>query len=181
MSSQEATNILFLLKALQQDMADVHDRITALELNDKCMTRIEQHLSLLPLPDISSNIQNSDILIDPPVIPNSVETNLTSQSINLSSQTPLNILPPSFTPSSPAKAPISASSTVTISSCSSSSSVPSTVSSPTHTRDEIQAINVKHSAIENNLHMLSNFISGFIESITSYSSSSNSASAAGSN
>ncbi|GBB85658.1 hypothetical protein RclHR1_12140007 [Rhizophagus clarus] len=52
MSPHEAANILSLLKSLQQDMADVRDRITALELNDRRMTRIEQHLGLLPRPDI---------------------------------------------------------------------------------------------------------------------------------
>ncbi|GET04464.1 hypothetical protein RCL_jg7872.t1 [Rhizophagus clarus] len=34
LSSQEASEILSLLKALQQDMANVRDRITALELNN---------------------------------------------------------------------------------------------------------------------------------------------------
>ncbi|GBB86439.1 hypothetical protein RclHR1_12880009 [Rhizophagus clarus] len=41
MSPHEAANILSLLKSLQQDMADVRDRITALELNDRRMTRIK--------------------------------------------------------------------------------------------------------------------------------------------
>ncbi|GBC05505.1 hypothetical protein RclHR1_06260011 [Rhizophagus clarus] len=40
-SPHEAANILSLLKSLQQDMAEVRDRITALELNDRHMTRIE--------------------------------------------------------------------------------------------------------------------------------------------
>ncbi|GBB96755.1 hypothetical protein RclHR1_28250002 [Rhizophagus clarus] len=47
MSPHEAANILSLLKSLQQDMAEVRDRITALELNDRRMTRIEQHLGVL--------------------------------------------------------------------------------------------------------------------------------------
>ncbi|GBB92763.1 hypothetical protein RclHR1_20510002 [Rhizophagus clarus] len=46
LSQQEASEILSLLKALQQDMADVCDRITALELNDQHMTRIERHIGL---------------------------------------------------------------------------------------------------------------------------------------
>ncbi|GBB91031.1 hypothetical protein RclHR1_18120002 [Rhizophagus clarus] len=41
LSSQDASEILSLLKALQQDMADVRERITALELNDQHMTHIE--------------------------------------------------------------------------------------------------------------------------------------------
>ncbi|GBB96143.1 hypothetical protein RclHR1_26930004 [Rhizophagus clarus] len=78
--------------------------------------------------------------------------------------------------------PISASSPVATLNSSSSSSTPNTVSSPIQTCDEIQAINVKHSAIENKLEMLaSTSISSFIRSITSSSSFTNSASAAGSN
>ncbi|GET02912.1 hypothetical protein RCL_jg24787.t1 [Rhizophagus clarus] len=46
LSQQEASEILSLLKALQQDMADVRDHITALELNDQRMTRIERHIGL---------------------------------------------------------------------------------------------------------------------------------------
>ena len=69
MSPHEAANILSLLKSLQQDMADVRDRITALELNDRRMSRIEQHLGLLPPPDISTTRQTSEMLIDAPVIP----------------------------------------------------------------------------------------------------------------
>ncbi|GBB87300.1 hypothetical protein RclHR1_13730010 [Rhizophagus clarus] len=41
MSPHEAANILSLLKSLQQDMAEVCDRITAIELNDRRMTHIE--------------------------------------------------------------------------------------------------------------------------------------------
>ncbi|GES94406.1 hypothetical protein RCL_jg5805.t1 [Rhizophagus clarus] len=55
MPPQEAANILSLLKALQQDMVEVCNRITALKLNDRCMTRIEQHLGLLSSPDTSAN------------------------------------------------------------------------------------------------------------------------------
>ncbi|GBB95025.1 hypothetical protein RclHR1_24620004 [Rhizophagus clarus] len=104
-SPQEATNILSLLKALQQDMADVCDRITALELNDRRMTRIEQHLGLLPPPDISPNIQTSDMLIDPLIIPDPIVTYSSSRPAAPTLPAPLNPLQPSFTPSSPAKAP----------------------------------------------------------------------------
>ncbi|GBC08589.1 hypothetical protein RclHR1_08240009 [Rhizophagus clarus] len=162
-------------------MAEVCDRITALELNDRCMTRIEQHLSLLSTPDISANNQNSDMLIDPPAVSNPIIMQMSSQSAALTVQKPLNPLLPSFIPSSPIRAPISTSSTVAIPNGSFSSSTPNSVSFPTQTRDKIQAINAKHSAIKNKLDMLANSISGFIRSITSSSSSTNSASTAGSN
>ncbi|GES94399.1 hypothetical protein GLOIN_2v1673942 [Rhizophagus clarus] len=55
MPPHEAANILSLLKALQQDMADVRNRITALELNDQHMARIEQHLGLSSPLDTSNN------------------------------------------------------------------------------------------------------------------------------
>ncbi|GBB95349.1 hypothetical protein RclHR1_25130001 [Rhizophagus clarus] len=133
-------------------MAEVCDRITALELNDRRMTRIEQHLGLLPPPDIPATNQTSDMLIDAPAISDSTATLLELPS-------PLLLISPEI--SSPFY----------------SQAVPSS----TQTCDEIQAINAKHSAIENKLDMLSNSISGFIRSITSSSSSSNSASTAGSN
>ncbi|GBB86317.1 hypothetical protein RclHR1_12740003 [Rhizophagus clarus] len=180
-SPHEAANILSLLKALQQDMAEVRNRITALELNDRRMICIEQHLGLLFPPVIPANNQASDMLIDPPANTTPIVTQVSSQPAALTAQKPLNSLLPSFIPSRPDKTPISASSTVAIPTSSSSSSTPNMVSSPTQTHDKIQAINAKHSAIENKLDMLANSISGFIRSITSSSSSSNSVSTAGSN
>ncbi|GBB91035.1 hypothetical protein RclHR1_18120006 [Rhizophagus clarus] len=75
-------------------------------------------------------------------------------------------------------APISA--PVDIPDISSLSSASHMAPSSTQTHDEIQAINAKHSAIENKLDMLANSISGFIGSIASSSSSSDSANIAGS-
>ncbi|GBC01506.1 hypothetical protein RclHR1_04200024 [Rhizophagus clarus] len=77
--------------------------------------------------------------------------------------------------------PISASSTVAIPTSPLSSPTPNMVSFSTQTRDEIQAINAKHSAIKNKLDMLANSINDFIRSITSSSSFTNSASAADNN
>ncbi|GBC08733.1 hypothetical protein RclHR1_08350003 [Rhizophagus clarus] len=71
LSSQEASEILSLLKALQQDIADVCDHITALELNDQCMTRIEQHIGLQPLSSVPNTAQSSDMNIDQPNVSNS--------------------------------------------------------------------------------------------------------------
>ncbi|GBB93409.1 hypothetical protein RclHR1_21630001 [Rhizophagus clarus] len=179
MSPHEAANILSLLKSLQQDMAEVRDRITALELNDRCMTRIEQHLSLLPPPDISATNQSSDMLIDALAISDSTDALMSSRPTASPVQTPLNPLSPDFTPSRPVRAPLST--PIDLSNISSPSSTSQAVPSFTQTHDEIQAINAKHSAIENKLDMLANSISDFIRSITSSSSSSNSASTAGSN
>ncbi|GBB88009.1 hypothetical protein RclHR1_14510006 [Rhizophagus clarus] len=178
MSSHEAANILSLLKSLQQDMAEVCDRITALELNDRHMTRIEQHLGLLPPPDILATIRSSDILIDALAIPNFTVMQVSSRPAASPVQMTLNPLSPGFIPSQPVRAPISA--PVDIPDTSSLSSASHVAPSSTQTRDEIQAINAKHSAIENKLDMLANSISGFIRSITS-SSSSNSAGPADSN
>ncbi|GBB94924.1 hypothetical protein RclHR1_24400003 [Rhizophagus clarus] len=179
MSPHEAANILSLLKSLQQDMAEVRDCITTLELNDRRMTRIEQHLGLLPPPEVPATNQSSDMLIDAPIIPNPTVTLVPSRPTASPVQTPLNPLSPGFTPSRPVRAPLSA--PVDIPDISSPSSTSQSIPSPTQTRDEIQAINAKHSAIENKLDMLANSISGFIGSITSSSSSSNSADTAGSN
>ncbi|GBB99261.1 hypothetical protein RclHR1_34620002 [Rhizophagus clarus] len=179
MSPHEAANILSLLKSLQQDMAEVRDCITALELNDRYMTRIEQHLRLLLPPDIPVTNQSSDMLIDAPVISNSTVTLVSFRPTALPVQTSLNLLSPDFTPSRPVRAPLSA--PVVLPETSSPSSTSQTAPSPTQTCDEIQAINAKHSAIENKLDMLANSIRGFIGSITSSFSSSNSASTAGSN
>ncbi|GBB86340.1 hypothetical protein RclHR1_12760008 [Rhizophagus clarus] len=151
MSPHEAANILFLLKSLQHDMAEVRDRITALELNNRHAPAVSESTVEL----VSSR------LAAPPV------------------HTPLNPLSPGFISTRPIRAPLSA--PVDIPDISSTASTSHTIPSPTQTRDEIQAINAKHSAIENKLDMLANSISGFIGSITSSSSSSNSAGTAGSN
>ncbi|GBB92970.1 hypothetical protein RclHR1_20930003 [Rhizophagus clarus] len=121
------------------------------------------------------------MLIDPPASTDLIAAPVSSQPAVTTAQLPLNPLVPDFTPSRPVKAPISASIPVTILTGSSSSSTRDMTSSPIHTHDEIQAINVKHSAIENKLDMLANSISGFIGLITSSASSSNSAGTAGSN
>ncbi|GBC08520.1 hypothetical protein RclHR1_08180014 [Rhizophagus clarus] len=135
LSPHETTNILSLLKSLQQDMTEVRHHITTLELNDRHMTRIEQHLGLLPPPDIPAINQTSDMLIDAPAISDSTVTLASSQPAALPVQTPLNPLSPGFIPSRPVRAPISA--PIDIPNISSSSSTSHTVPSLTQTRDEI--------------------------------------------
>ncbi|GBB95443.1 hypothetical protein RclHR1_25370002 [Rhizophagus clarus] len=67
LSPQDASEILSLLKVLQQDMADVRDRITAFELNDQRMTRIERHIGLQSLSSVPPTAtQSSDMNIDQP-------------------------------------------------------------------------------------------------------------------
>ncbi|GES80448.1 hypothetical protein GLOIN_2v1770668 [Rhizophagus clarus] len=143
MSPDDTSNILSLLKSLQQDMTEVRNRITALELNDRCMTRIEQHLGLLPQPDNLATTQSLDMLIDAPVIPNPTVTLVSSRPAVPPVQTsPLNLLSPDFAPSRPVRAPLSA--PIDISATSSLSSTSHAIPSPTQTRDEIQAINPAH-------------------------------------
>ncbi|GBB93140.1 hypothetical protein RclHR1_21160002 [Rhizophagus clarus] len=108
MSPHEAANILSLLKSLQQDMADVRDRITALELNDRRMSRIEQHLGLLPPPDIPTASQTSEMLIDAPAIPAPTVKQVSPRPAVSPVQKTLNPLSPGFIPSRPVRAPISA-------------------------------------------------------------------------
>ncbi|GBB84203.1 hypothetical protein RclHR1_10820009 [Rhizophagus clarus] len=108
MSPHEAANILSLLKSLQQDMAEVRDCIITLELNDRRMTRIEQHLRLLSPPDIPATNQSSDMLIDALAISNFTVTLVSSRPTASPVQTPLNPLSPDFTLSRPVKAPLSA-------------------------------------------------------------------------
>ncbi|GET50249.1 hypothetical protein GLOIN_2v1766278 [Rhizophagus irregularis DAOM 181602=DAOM 197198] len=50
LSPDDANNILNLLRELQCKVANFHKRISALELADQRMTRIESHLGLDPLP-----------------------------------------------------------------------------------------------------------------------------------
>ncbi|GBB90850.1 hypothetical protein RclHR1_17960005 [Rhizophagus clarus] len=169
---QEASEILSLLKALQQDMADVRERITALELNDQRMTRIERHIGLHPLHSVSPSItQPSNMVIDHPDVPN---PSLAKNSLNGTPPSrPLNPLLPDFVSSTPPVVPA----------CNPSSAIntsASTIPSPQQASAEIQAINEKHSAIESKMDMLMASISGFIGSINT-SSTSNSANTASSN
>ncbi|GBB90688.1 hypothetical protein RclHR1_17710010 [Rhizophagus clarus] len=112
MSPHDAANILSLLKSLQQDMAEVRDRITALELNNRRMTRIEQHLSLLPPPDIPATNQTSAMLIDAPPTSDSTSTSTVALVLSRPTTSPvptrLNPLSPGFTPSCPLSASLSA-------------------------------------------------------------------------
>ncbi|PKC51161.1 hypothetical protein RhiirA1_484396, partial [Rhizophagus irregularis] len=50
LSPDDANNILNLLRELQCEVANFHKRISALELADQWMARIETHLGLDPLP-----------------------------------------------------------------------------------------------------------------------------------
>ncbi|GES74009.1 hypothetical protein RCL_jg4409.t1 [Rhizophagus clarus] len=139
LSQQDACEILSLLKALQQDMADVRDRITALELNDQRMTRIEHHIGLQPLSSVPNNTQSSDMNIDQPTVSKSSAMHDSLHVIPPSR--PLNPLLPDFVPSTSHVAPVSTSSLAVI--------MPSApIPSPKHASAEIQAINEKHTAIE---------------------------------
>ncbi|GBB94805.1 hypothetical protein RclHR1_24170003 [Rhizophagus clarus] len=171
LSSQDASEILFLLKALQQDMADVRSRITALELNDQRMARIKWHIGLQPLSSVSPNTtQTSDMNIDHLDVSNPF---LTQNSLRAKpSSRPLNPLLPDFVPLTSSVIPARTSSSAVITSA-------PTIPSPQHASAEIQAINEKHSAIESKMDMLVASIGSFIGSINT-SSTSNSANTASS-
>ncbi|GBB92086.1 hypothetical protein RclHR1_01960036 [Rhizophagus clarus] len=160
-------------------MADVRVRITALELNDQCMTCIEQHIGLQPLTTTPNTKQTSDMIINPPNDFNlSVACAITHHGTSLTR--PLNPLLPSFIPTESVVTPIPALSSATVAPCAlSPSSTPDNIPSRTNASDEIQAINEKHSAIESKMNMLVASISSFIGSINTPPSS-NSASTAGS-
>ncbi|GBB99586.1 hypothetical protein RclHR1_35700001 [Rhizophagus clarus] len=167
---QDACEILSLLKALQQDMADVRNRITALELNDQHMTRIEHHIGLQPFSSVPDNTQSSDMNIDQP---NVSKSSAMHDSLHvIPSSRPLNPLLPDFVLLTSHVAPVSTSSSAVI-----TPSAP--IPSPKHASAEIQAINKKHTAIESKMDMLVASISGFIESINT-STTSNSANTASS-
>ncbi|GES83377.1 hypothetical protein RCL_jg16081.t1 [Rhizophagus clarus] len=152
----DASEILSLLKALQQDMADVHDRITTLELNDRCMTRIEQHIGLQPMSPVPNTAQSSDMNINQPDVSNS---SLAQDSLlNTPPSRPLNPLLPDLVPAISHVNSAHNPSSVAI-------TPPATLPFPKNTSDEIQAINEKHSAIESKMDMLVASISGFIGSI----------------
>ncbi|GES94343.1 hypothetical protein RCL_jg14144.t1 [Rhizophagus clarus] len=140
LSPQDASEILSLLKALQQDMADVRDRITALELNDQHMTRIEWHIGLHSSPSVPPTAtQSSDMNIDQPTV--SHPSLAQDSPLVMSPSRPLNPLLPDFVPSTSHVVPASTSSSAVI-----TPSAP--VPFPKHASAEIQAINEKHSAIE---------------------------------
>ncbi|GBB98926.1 hypothetical protein RclHR1_33620001 [Rhizophagus clarus] len=172
LSPQDASEILSLLKALQQDMADVRDRITALELNDQHMTRIERHIGLQLLSFVPpTTVQSSDMNIDQPVVfrPPLVQDSPPSMSHSRS----LNPLLPDFVPSTSHVVPASTSSSAVV-----TPSAP--ILSPKHASAKIQAINEKHFAIESKMDMLVASIGSFIGSINT-STTSNLADSASSN
>ncbi|GBB83881.1 hypothetical protein RclHR1_10550001 [Rhizophagus clarus] len=163
LSPQDASEILSLLKALQQDMADVRDRITALELNDQHMTRIERHIGLQPLSSVPPTApQSSDMNIDQPDI--SRPSLAQDSSLSMSHSRPLNPLLPDFVPSTSYVVPANTSSSAVI-----TPSAP--ILSPKHASAEIQAINEKHSAIESKMDMLVASIGSFIGSINTSTTS----------
>ncbi|GES83522.1 hypothetical protein RCL_jg27776.t1 [Rhizophagus clarus] len=135
-------------------MADVRDRITAFELNDQRMTRIEWHIGLQSLSSFPPTAtQTSDMNIDQPDVsrPSLAQDSPPSMPPSRS----LNPLLPDFVPSTSHVVPASTSSSAVV-----TPSAP--ILSPKHASAEIQAINEKHSAIENKMDMLVASIGSFI-------------------
>ncbi|GET04408.1 hypothetical protein RCL_jg7823.t1 [Rhizophagus clarus] len=144
-------------------MADVRDCITALELNDQHMTRIERHIGLQLLSSVPPTAtQSSDMNIDQPDV--SRPSLAQNSPPSMSHSRPLNPLLPDFVPSASHVIPTS-----TLSSTVATLSAP--ILSPKHASAEIQAINEKHSAIESKMDMLVASIGSFIGSINTSTTS----------
>ncbi|PKC50830.1 hypothetical protein RhiirA1_485235, partial [Rhizophagus irregularis] len=105
LSPDDANNILDLLRELQCEVANFHKRISALELADQRMTRIESHLGLDPLP--TPNEPNLDFMQDdtpvshvPLNVQSSAKSSLPPRSILTQSSPPTTIVPNASLPSS---------------------------------------------------------------------------------
>ncbi|EXX55820.1 hypothetical protein RIR_jg42029.t2 [Rhizophagus irregularis DAOM 181602=DAOM 197198] len=86
LSPDDANNILNLLRELQCEVANFHKRISALELADQRMTRIESHLGLDPLPkpnepELDLMQEDAPITHVPLNIQSSAQSSLPSKSI----------------------------------------------------------------------------------------------------
>ncbi|GET51094.1 hypothetical protein GLOIN_2v1766278 [Rhizophagus irregularis DAOM 181602=DAOM 197198] len=152
LSSDDANNILNLLRELQCEVANFHKRISALELADQRMTRIESHLGLDPLP--LPNEPEPDLMQeDAPVthvllnILSSAKSSLPSKSILTRPSPTFTIVPDTSPPSShlspnaPPFTPISS------------------------TQEEINDLKNSRVAIESKLDQLTGHIKQFIGSL----------------
>ncbi|GET53051.1 hypothetical protein GLOIN_2v1766278 [Rhizophagus irregularis DAOM 181602=DAOM 197198] len=152
LSPDDANNILNLLRELQCEVANFHKRISALELADQRMTRIESHLGLDPLP-----------------IPNEPEPDLMQEDAPVT-QVPLNILSSAKSSLPPKSILTRPSPTFTIVP---DTSPPSSHLSPnappftpiSSTQEEINDLKNSRVAIESKLDQLTGHIKQFIGSL----------------
>ncbi|CAB4403222.1 unnamed protein product [Rhizophagus irregularis] len=154
LSVEDANNILNLIRELQQEVAAFHKRISALELADARMTRIESHLGL----DLLTGSLNHDP--DPDLMQDDVPI----------SHIPLQLQPSSK--STPAKSILTQSrppsktiaSTVSPKTFSLSPSAP--LFTPTiSTQEEINDLKNSRTVIESKLDMIAGHVEKFINSI----------------
>ncbi|GBC49540.2 hypothetical protein GLOIN_2v1766278 [Rhizophagus irregularis DAOM 181602=DAOM 197198] len=152
LSPDDANNILNLLRELQCEVANFHKRISALELADQRMTRIESHLGLDPLP-----------------IPNEPEPDLMQEDAPVT-HVPLNILSSAKSSLPPKSILTRPSPTFTIVP---DTSPPSSHLSPnappftpiSSTQEEINDLKNSRVAIESKLDQLTGHIKQFIGSL----------------
>ncbi|GET62893.1 hypothetical protein GLOIN_2v1766278 [Rhizophagus irregularis DAOM 181602=DAOM 197198] len=152
LSPDDANNILNLLRELQCEVANFHKRISAFELADQRMTRIESHLGLDPLP-----------------IPNEPEPDLMQEDAPVT-HVPLNILSSAKSSLPPKSILTRPSPTFTIVP---DTSPPSSHLSPnappftpiSSTQEEINDLKNSRVAIESKLDQLTGHIKQFIGSL----------------
>ncbi|GBC19738.2 hypothetical protein RIR_jg41995.t1 [Rhizophagus irregularis DAOM 181602=DAOM 197198] len=152
LSPDDANNILNLLRELQCEVANFHKRISAFELADQRMTRIESYLGLDPLP-----------LLNEP------EPDLMQEDAPIS-HVPLNIQSSAKSPLAPKSILARPSPTFTIIS---DTSLPSSHLSPnappftsiSSTQEEINDLKNSRVAIESKLDQLTGHIKQFIGSL----------------
>ncbi|EXX73921.1 hypothetical protein RirG_055900 [Rhizophagus irregularis DAOM 197198w] len=152
LSPDDANNILNLLRELQCEVANFHKRISALELADQRMTRIESHLGLDPLPmpnepepdlmqedapvtHVPLNIQSSAKFSSPP------KSILTRPSPTITIVPNMSLPPSHLSPNAPPFTPISS------------------------TQEEINDLKNSRVVIESKLDQLTGHIKQFISSI----------------
>ncbi|CAB4427769.1 unnamed protein product [Rhizophagus irregularis] len=159
LSVDDANNILNLIRELQQEVATFHKRVSALELADARMTRIESHLGLDPITGSLDQDPDPDLMQDDVPI----------------SHVPLQLQPSSK--STPAKSILTQSqpplkSTVVTASPTTSSLSPSAPSftPTTSTQEEINDLKNSRTVIESKLDMIAGHVEKFINSIGGTSS-----------
>ncbi|CAB4441230.1 unnamed protein product [Rhizophagus irregularis] len=154
LSVDDANNILNLLRELQQEVATFHKRVSALELADARMTRIESHLGLDPITGSLVHGPDPDLMQDDVPI-----SHIPLQLQPSSKSTPAkSILTHSKAPSTNTASPVLSKT---------SSLFPSAPSftPTTSTQDEINDFKNSRTVIESKLDMIAGHVEKFINSI----------------
>ncbi|CAB4443098.1 unnamed protein product [Rhizophagus irregularis] len=159
LSADDANNILNLIRELQQKVATFHKRVSALELADARVTRIESHLGLDPFTDSLVHDPDPDLMQDDVPV-----SHIPLQLQPSSKSTPAkNILTQSRPPSKVIA------STASPKTSSLSPKAPSFTPN-TSTQDEINDLKYSRTVIESKLDMIAGHVEKFINSIGGASS-----------